>query len=489
MKVKVGSFFVDASGKLGGAQLGRNNGQMIMQSKSNANKSPSTLQQLQRNRTQLIMASWSNLSDANRLLWLESAKSYTRSNIFNDIKKINGFELFNIVNQNRLRLGLSLMSTPAAHNVPNPPYTITVTSSETEITLFSDAYDSNTFVDVYVSPIISKGMSNPKKYLRRLITLTAAELASGYDIFTEYTERYGSVSNGDNLFLGIKTISNVSYYSSKKVTVNKPVIVIGGTTPPVYDADAQAFIDAVGTLTTTQEVAINNLVIGLKSAGVWSKCDAIYPFVGGTASSHKWNLKNPLDTDAAFSLTFYGGLTHNANGVTGNGTNGYADTHYVASVQQAASYSHSAIYCNTDNTWIASDVKELGVYQSDTQSQNIVLSHPTYGLIYRRDDAQKKSNLTVFQTSAGFTTVTRNGSTSVYAVKNGTLQNTQTNGTPNRPTNSAYLFNTNYSGPYSNGWSNQCLAYVTFGNGLTVTEAQDEYTIVQAYQTALGRNV
>ena len=66
------------------------------------------------------------------------------------------------------------------------------------------------------------------------------------------------------------------------------------------DTDAQAFITATGITDNTQKNSINQLVLDLKSYGVWSKIKAIYPFVGGTATTHKFNLKDPRDLDAAY---------------------------------------------------------------------------------------------------------------------------------------------------------------------------------------------
>jgi hypothetical protein len=94
----------------------------------------------------------------------------------------------------------------------------------------------------------------------------------------------------------------------------------------IVDPDAQAFITAAGITDPTQQVAIDNLVIGLKADGIWTNMTAIYPFVGGTATTHKYNLKDPRDLDAAYRLAFSGGWTHNSNGITGNGVNTYADT-------------------------------------------------------------------------------------------------------------------------------------------------------------------
>jgi len=94
------------------------------------------------------------------------------------------------------------------------------------------------------------------------------------------------------------------------------------------DADAQAFISAAGITDLTQAAAINTLVNDLKTYGIWTKMKAIYPFVGGSATSHKFNLKDPRDLDAAFRLVFNGGWTHASTGAKPNGTTGYAKTFY-----------------------------------------------------------------------------------------------------------------------------------------------------------------
>ena len=84
---------------------------------------------------------------------------------------------------------------------------------------------------------------------------------------------------------------------------------------------ADAFIKAAGITDSTQQTAIKTLVNDLNGYGLWSKMKAIYPMVGGTATSHSYNLKDTTK----FQITWNGGLTHDSNGVTGNGTNGYGN--------------------------------------------------------------------------------------------------------------------------------------------------------------------
>jgi hypothetical protein len=93
------------------------------------------------------------------------------------------------------------------------------------------------------------------------------------------------------------------------------------------DADAVIFFGFAGITDPTQKSAVNTLVLALKAAGVWSKCTAIYPFVGGTATAHSRNLRS-----TAFTITWNGIVTHNANGVTGNGSTGYGDTGVTSNV-------------------------------------------------------------------------------------------------------------------------------------------------------------
>jgi hypothetical protein len=130
-------------------------------------------------------------------------------------------------------------------------------------------------------------------------------------------------------------------------TLNRQIII-----PTVSDSDAQLFLNAAVITDATQANAINDLVVGLKADGLWSKMQVIYPFVGGTASTHKFNLKNPRDLNTAFRLEFFGGWTHSSTGAKPNGTNGYAISYFLPATQQNVNSNHdhdressSAINC------------------------------------------------------------------------------------------------------------------------------------------------
>jgi len=68
---------------------------------------------------------------------------------------------------------------------------------------------------------------------------------------------------------------------------------------------------------------MGTLVLNAKARGWWTNCDAIYPFVGATAAAHALNLKS-----TNYSILWHGAITHDANGITGDGLTGYGDTRF-----------------------------------------------------------------------------------------------------------------------------------------------------------------
>lgn len=132
-----------------------------------------------------------------------------------------------------------------------------------------------------------------------------------------------------------------------------------------YDAAAQLFITNTGISSPAQKTNINNLVLGLKTDGLWIKIIAFYPMIGGTASSHKYNLKDARDLDVAFRLNFYGGWLHSSAGVQGNGVNSYANTFIVPSNNMDIN-SFSLFFYNKSNT--AEQTADIGANQASTSS-------------------------------------------------------------------------------------------------------------------------
>jgi hypothetical protein len=263
-------------------------------------------------------------------------------------------------------------------------------------------------------------------------------------------------------------------------------VILGGNTgiylaslTPAVDPDAQAFITAAAITDPTQQAAINTLVVDLKGYSIWTKMKALYPFCGGSASSHKFNLKDPRDLDAAFRLVFFGGITHSTNGVDPNGTNGYADTKMTS-----ASLGTSSIglwyYSREDIT--------TGCFMGNANKLYFIpkLSNGYYYAALN-SDGQSNNLAGDFPPSfAGFFGLNRTSSTNMKFFRNGSsYKNLATITGAGTESGNITLFQRNLVGQFS---SNQS-AFSAITDGLTDTEAANFYTAVQAFQTALSRNI
>jgi hypothetical protein len=257
------------------------------------------------------------------------------------------------------------------------------------------------------------------------------------------------------------------------------------------DPDASLFLRTVGITDTTQQSAIDTLVLELKNAGIWSKMKAIYPFVGGTASTHKWNLKDPRDVDAAYRLSFSGGWTHSSTGALPNGTNGYADTYLSPNSVLSASSTHMSFYSRTNQA--SATVHEIGCSDNSNEipNSNLILKYSNGNAIFQTPTYTVGQVQWPNANSQGYYVGSRASNTYIALHKNGSVvsTNTDTNTQTTLPTRNyvigAYRF---LNGPISGYSSKQC-AFATIGDGLTDTEASSLYTIVQKYQTTLGRQV
>ena len=247
-----------------------------------------------------------------------------------------------------------------------------------------------------------------------------------------------------------------------------------------FDPDAQAFITAAAITDPTQQAAINTLVLDLKGYSIWSKFKAIYPIVGGTASSHKYNLKDPRDLDAAFRLTFATGWTHSANGMLPNGTTAFANT-FLTTGTQLSLNSHSfgmysrtnnlignQVYGSTDLTYFLTNNLAAGNFVSGSAGSNLFTytANPSTSLIM----ASRTSN-TVFR---GF--------------RSGVFLNQNTNSILALPNFTFYLGARNGAGT-PQFFNNHEIAFAFLGDGFNDTEAANLYTAVQAFQTTLSRQL
>jgi hypothetical protein len=243
-----------------------------------------------------------------------------------------------------------------------------------------------------------------------------------------------------------------------------------------YNPLTTAWIAATGETSTTILNALNTFEAGLIANSLTTKFNAIYPFVGGDSTKHRYNFINT----ATFQLTFNGFWTHSGNGALPNGTNAYANTGLLPSTVLALNDAHLGVYLRTSSNAGVDIGATDGVVNTQIASR---IAGIYYGFI----------NQTLVPTvanaaSTGHYIASRTGATVQTNYKNGASILATTSVSTSRPAFNIYLGARNTNGT-ANNYSQRELAMASIGSGLTAGEISTLYTLIQAMQTSLSRQV
>ncbi len=259
-----------------------------------------------------------------------------------------------------------------------------------------------------------------------------------------------------------------------------------------FDADASSFSNRVGVaLSTAQMGAVDYLVKALKGttiiySNLWSKTRVLYPMVGGTSNAHAMNLRS-----ASYPVIYTSsGITHDANGITGNGSSGYGNTQFTHNNAGAETNAHLVVYSRTT---------------TPTDSGRFISAVSTTGGTARMGLLRSGANLAADGPMNNSAPATLG---SVSTDFRGFLSMSRPNRDPNEilwTTRSASFTNSTaftksvvvpyallsraFEGFSNDNFSSANLALVSIGDGLTTQELQAFRAIVNNYQQILGRNV
>jgi hypothetical protein len=253
--------------------------------------------------------------------------------------------------------------------------------------------------------------------------------------------------------------------------------------PPAFDVDAAAYLNQVllsgGTgVTSTVSGATNTLFTDLKSAGLYSKIQVLYPFVGGVANSHRINGKNL----SQFNLTFFNTVTHSANGVTG-GANARGDTAWIQSGNTTTGNTHLSTYIVFSGSGSLAGGWDIGRQTSPGDISLAMNANGLGGALFLGRIGTINVDLGSNQYQPGFYAISRTGTTQIQAIKfSGNTYSRNSNEV--RTIGSAIeLFNLAGSGVHSN----KTYGTYTIGTGLTGSEMETLRSIIVAFNNALGR--
>lgn len=279
-----------------------------------------------------------------------------------------------------------------------------------------------------------------------------------------FTEKWDSEFTGHIMNVSLEFMFNYDYC---QVPFVKP------------DADITAFLTTTGIGDENQIFAITYLVTQLKQNGLWNKMHALYPFVGGTALSHSINLKNPSQYKITWSPT---GVTHDLNGITGDAISGYGDTNYIISNAYKDNF-HMTAYIRNNVSLGA----KCAIGASIDNSYSQLLPYFTPGF-FQGSINQNIVSVTPNSSSKGFYQSIRPNSNQIKGYKNNDLLINNNISSSSISYTSMLILARKYNSNLGY-FSDYNMAFTSLGEAYSDEESPILTSIVQQFQTYLGRNI
>jgi len=244
---------------------------------------------------------------------------------------------------------------------------------------------------------------------------------------------------------------------------------------PTFDRGAANFINAASITDDTQRRAVNFLAKRIRRIG-WGRFDALYPFVGGNASAHSFNLIDPTQ----FQISWSGTILHDSNGITGNGSNGYGNSGLnPRTVSSVSDFSVSA-YKRTSGANVAL------VGANDSAVNYTTISNGGSNVSRIATTTAESVSSGTFDVGLG---TAQCGSNRVNTLSiNGAVAVTGNAGSALHPNRALLILARSNNGTVAN-YSPSNLSLISIGKFRTSTQETDFYRAVQQYQTILGRAV
>lgn len=300
-------------------------------------------------------------------------------------------------------------------------------------------------------------------------------IVGGGDADISINSSTGAVSSARAIYSGDSAVFTVQV-TNGTLTIGFPFTATGTQ----YSSEASAlFARITADPGTTRKNLINNLIVSLKTAGVWTKLDVLYLFAAADSQSALLNW-----VSSSYNCTATNSPTFTANqGYTGNGTNAYLATGFNPSSAAgrvfAQDSSHLGVYTLSTGTGVL-NVLEAG---STTLSANWGINsfRSDLGNVIRAElSGTAFSNSTAVASPKGHSAIARSSSSQVRIYRDGALlaTNSDTSATPTN-TNLAWLrYNTTYSA--------RQIAAGHMGGSLNDTEMAAMNTALSTYLTAIG---
>lgn len=252
-------------------------------------------------------------------------------------------------------------------------------------------------------------------------------------------------------------------------------VTVGDTTGSSFDSATNAWIAAVGSsnISSGRQTVVDNLIVGLKADGVWSKLDRLWLFAAENTASALVDLKATATATAVNSPTF------STTGYTFNGSTNYINTGYNPA--SGTNYAQNSAHISVWPVNISSSAWAQHGNYDNTKGAGLEWGS-TVWYAYINDNTL--SNTSVTKGSTGLITLTRPASGSRKLYVSGTSAYSDSVSSTGISSNNYYVGAGNAAGSATHHTTNK-IATFSIGGSLTDTDVANLYSRLRTYMTAV----
>ena len=367
-------------------------------------------------------------------------------------------------------------TTSTSTPTPTPSFTPTQTGTATQTptpTTTLTATPTNTTTQTQTPTPTTTLTATPTNTPTQTQTGTPTQTQTGTPTNTPTQTQTGTPTNTPT---NTQTPTNTNTPTTTTTPTPTPTNLSGATASFAF---LERVVQSGGTLNATISAATTTLFTSIVANGLWDAIDVFYPIIGGNAQGHMQGAGSRYVN--AFNLSFNGGWTHSASGMTPNGTNAYADTQYNARAVVATNLVSLGAYVNES----AYTGAVMGAIDGNTDIYQIRMNQPVGEIQGQPNTSLAGAVGTPLTSAAGMFIVSRTGTTQTFVLQN-TASISLTQAEANVDATTTWIGARNYTPAPTYG--NKRIAFAFMGRTLTVAEALTLRGIIEQFETSISRN-
>lgn len=207
-KIKFGMMMTDARGKLGGQVFSKNRAGAYVRTKVTPVNGRTIDQMFNRNILGSLSAGWNDLTQAQINAWNGAVSDWQKTDVFGDLKKPTGKNLYTSLNKNLLQSGqVAINLPPDKMEIPIISATAVVVDETAETITFTglSTVPSDVVLQVRATEALPTGVNYIKNRLRVIDNIASGSITPA-DVYTAYEAKFGTIVAGQKIGFELKYI-------------------------------------------------------------------------------------------------------------------------------------------------------------------------------------------------------------------------------------------------------------------------------------------